>query len=129
MPTSFTEDNRLDDVLLWEGDARYSRDVVTLSFAGAATWKVGTVLGKITANGKFRISNDGGSDGTEVAVAVLAETVTASGAGDVKAVAIRRLAICKKLGLQWDASYDTQNKKDAAMVELEAVGILSRVSA
>jgi hypothetical protein len=128
MPT-LNEQNRLGDVLKWEADERYSRDVVTVNFAGAGTLQVGHVLGRITASGKYKASIENASDGTEVARAMLTEAITVAGAGDVKAVVIARDALVSKAGLVWDATYDSQVKKDAGMVELAGFGIIARDAA
>lgn len=58
--------------------------VVIVSGAGALTR--GTVLGRITASGKYDAYDDGDSDGTEVARAILAHDVDATSA-DVNTVA------------------------------------------
>lgn len=60
--------------------------VVVASGAGVLTR--GTVLGKITASGKYKAYNNGASDGSEVAKLILAKNVDATSA-DVNTVAYR----------------------------------------
>lgn len=55
----------------------------TAVFAGAATWPVGAVLGKVTTSGKYARYDSTATDGSEVPVAVLAAETVATGAGDV----------------------------------------------
>lgn len=53
-----------------------------VTFAGAKTLAKLTILGRITASGKYGFYASGASDGTEVPVAVLMNEVVATGAGD-----------------------------------------------
>jgi hypothetical protein len=57
---------------------------VTLA-AGQGVLKVGAVLGKVTADSKYKLVNATATDGSEVASVVLAEEVDTTG-GDQKAV-------------------------------------------
>lgn len=58
-----------------------------ITFAGAATYVAGTLLGVLTAApaGPYFAWDSGGVDGTEIAVAVLTYDVEAVGAGNVPA--------------------------------------------
>jgi hypothetical protein len=56
--------------------------IVTLT--GGASLSQGAVLGRISANGFYQLSDAGGNDGSEVPDAILAEPVDAT-AGDVQA--------------------------------------------
>lgn len=53
--------------------------------AGAGKLKRGTVLGKVTASGKYTIADSSKSDGSQVGSAVLINDVDASADADVKA--------------------------------------------
>lgn len=68
---------------MFAGDHPIRGEVVTID-AGALV--AGSVLGKITATGKYILSLEAASDGSEVPVAVLAEPADAT-AGDVTALA------------------------------------------
>ncbi|MBF6987250.1 head decoration protein [Cupriavidus sp. IK-TO18] len=70
MPTSFTEGLHTAEFLLSEAKGSYSREQVTLA-AGAAALSSGTLLGKVTATGKYVAYANGASDGSEVAAAIL----------------------------------------------------------
>lgn len=63
------------------GDAEY--DAALLTHAGAGTIAAGTILGRITASGKFVVYASGASDGSEIPVAVLTIDSVATGAGDL----------------------------------------------
>jgi len=80
--TSFTPDNLFaghEIPVLVKG--------VTLE-AGQGELKRGTVLGKVTATGKYKAVNSANEDGSEVADCILADD-TDTTAGDVTAVAYR----------------------------------------
>ena len=71
-----TEPPSMGDVLKYEVNPNYTREVVTL-LAGMP-YPVGSVLGKITASGKFTLSPATGADGSQVATAVLLYAVDAT---------------------------------------------------
>lgn len=89
MPT-LTEGKRTAEFLLSEGEGAISRDVVTI-VAGAGALVAGTVLGKITASGKYKAYASGNADGSQTAVGVLYAAAPSS-ASDQSAVAIVRVA-------------------------------------
>lgn len=99
-----------------------SKDTVTLISGQNLT--AGTVLGKITASGKYTLHNNAASDGSEVAAAVLAYDGDASG-GDASVVAITRLAEVKEDLLVWKTGISAPNKA-AGIVALAANFIIAR---
>ncbi|PWE32773.1 head decoration protein [Maritimibacter sp. 55A14] len=121
--TTLTEGNTGGDFLLFEEDGHYSRDEVTI--AAGADLVPGTVLGKITASGKYVRSVETAVDGSETAVAVLLTPAAAASADVTDAIAIAREARVRRGGLVWDATYDNATKRDAAVAALKAVGILT----
>jgi len=54
----------------------YAKPVTIVS--GSGVLDVGTVLGRVTASGKFKAYNNANSDGSEVAVGILVERVDAT---------------------------------------------------
>ena len=68
-----------------EASNQRSRDNTVVAATGTAILS-GTVLGKVTATGKYKPYANGNSDGTEVAAGILYEGVPAGITGDVKAV-------------------------------------------
>ena len=73
------QNNKTRGIVLWEP---VHEDAVAV-FGGAATWPAGSVLGKVTASGKYARFAPGAADGSEVPIAVLSQDVEAAGAGDV----------------------------------------------
>ena len=80
--------------------------------------KRGHVLGRITASGKYGQYDNDASDGTETAVAILAEDADAT-SEDVKCNAYVHGEF-KEEGLSW---LDEENDKDAGILDLLNHGI------
>ena len=120
----------LGDLLKYELNANVSREAVTLK-SGTA-YVLGSVLGKITASGKYRLSPAAvvvGDEGAEAAVAVLLEAVDATGGDKTGLVVVRGPVIVSKAQLVFDASVDLAAEKTAKHVQLAAVGIVPRDAA
>jgi len=66
--TTLTEGTHPGGFLVWEAFRDYTRETITVA---AGTLEPGTVLGKITASGKYAAHDPAAVDGTETAVAVL----------------------------------------------------------
>lgn len=78
------------EFLLSEGNGTISREEVTVTLAGTALVS-GTVMSKLSADGKYVPYDNVGTDGTEAAAGIL-YTSLAVGTGDVRAVIIARNA-------------------------------------
>jgi len=115
------------DILKYEANANYSREQVTL--LTGTNYVAGSVLGKITASGKYTLSPASGATGEETAIAVLLYDVDASAADQVAVVLARGPAIVSKAGLVFDATVDQAAEITAKHDELVAVGIVPRDSA
>lgn len=103
----------------------FNYDVVTVNEAAAAEYVVGTVLGKITASGKYIISKATAVDGSQVAAAVVVEEKSIPATTDTKILAmVRGPAIVSKAALVLDATIDTAGEKAAVYAALEAKDIL-----
>jgi hypothetical protein len=101
----------------------FTRQVVVINDT-AADLKVGTVLGKVTATGKYKVAVETATDGSKVADAILLQDVTLPNATDTKVlVLVKGPAIVAKGALVLHSSYDTQAKKDAVYDALEAKNI------
>lgn len=125
--TVLTQPPTMGDVLKYELNPNFTRETVTL-LAGTA-YPVGAVLGRITANGKYKLSTSGGSDGAQTAAAVLLYATDAR-AGDQDAVAILRgPAIVSKAALVFDATIDDAAKIATKHGQLAALGIIPRETA
>ena len=120
--TTLTETTHPGGFLVWEAFRDYTRETVTVA---AGVLDPGTVLGRITASGKYAAHDPAATDGTETATAVLWGKADAS-AGDVAAVAlIRGPAIVNRHDLVF-AGAPTEPEIAAAHAALLAAGILVR---
>jgi hypothetical protein len=120
--TILTETRHAGGFITWETFRDYCREVVTIA---TGTLEPGTVLGKITADGKYAAHDPAAIDGTETAVAVLWGKADAT-AADVDAVALLRgPAIVNQHDLVFTGT-PTDPEITAAHTALAAVGILTR---
>lgn len=119
-----TEPPSMGDVLKYEVNPNYTREVVTL-LAGMP-YPVGAVLGRITASGKYKLATSGGTDGAQTAMAVLLYAVDATLADAVGIVVARGPAIVSRAGLAYDATVDDGAKITTKIGQLAAVGIVAR---
>jgi hypothetical protein len=119
-----TETRHAGEFVLSEGNGNISRDSITI-VSGAGVVRAGTVLGKITASGKYTPSPATGADGSQVAVAVNIYEVDATSA-DVAVAAIMRDAEVNVNTLTYAASVDDNTKKAAKATQLAAVNIIVR---
>lgn len=111
----------------------FYHDVVVMNDT-AGSIQVGTVLGKVTASGKFKVSRLGAGDGSEVPSAIYIGTGDALGAPvpttlpattDTKVLALARgLVIVSSAALIFDATINDATKRATAIAALKNVGIL-----
>ena len=111
-----------------------TREVVVVNDA-AKTLKLGMLLGKVTATGKYKESVQSASDGSQNPVAVvigkseLAADVVLPATTDTKVLAlVRGDAIVSKAGLKPHSSFDDATKLSAAYASLATVRILANDS-
>ena len=119
-----TEPPSMGDVLKYEVNPNYTREVVTL-LAGMP-YPVGAVLGRITASGKYKLATSGGTDGAQTATAVLLYAVDATLADAVGIVVARGPAIVSRAALAYDATVDDGAKITTKIGQLAAAGIIAR---
>lgn len=130
-----TEQTRLSNLIKKYDDfdnPELFNDVVTVNEASGVTYKVGTVLGKITASGKYIVSKQAAADGSQNPVAIfigdsagLAQDTAITAATDTKVLVLSRgKVVVSKDALLLDSSFSSQAQKDAAYASLKAVGIL-----
>lgn len=121
-----TEAKRLSNVVkqeLWS-ESGYTRLVVTVNEAAAKSYVPGTVLGKVTADGKYKIAVQTATDGSQVADAIVIGEQSIAATTDTKVlVLIKGPAIVSKAGLVLDATYNLDAEKAAVYAALEAKGI------
>ena len=119
-----TQPPSMGDVLKYEVNPNYTREIVTL--LEGMPYPVGSVLGKITASGKYKLATSGGSDGAQTAIAVLLYPVDATLSDATGIVVARGPAIVSRDGLAYDASVDDGAKITTKLGQLAAVGIIAR---
>ena len=122
-----TEPPSMGDVLKYEVNPNYTREVITL--LQGQPYPVGSVLGKITASGKYTLSPATGADGSQVASAVLLYAVDATLADAVGIVVARGPSIVSRASLAYDATVDDAPKITTKLGQLAAIGIIARDTA
>ena len=104
-------------------DYAYCKKLVTVNDA-AGTLAIGQVLGKVTADGKYKRAVQTASDGSQNAAAIVASAKTIAGTTDTQVLVYFRGPMgVSKNGLVLDATYDTAPEKAAVYASLEALGI------
>lgn len=127
MPIISTENRRISHVIKQQlfPEAGYNRDAVTVNETAVKSYQPGTVLGKVTATGKYKIAVETAVDGSKVGAAIVLEDKSVAANTDTKVLAlVRGPAIVSKAALLLDATYDTQAKKDAVYAAFETIGVL-----
>ena len=119
-----TEQPSMGDVLKYEVNPNYTREVITL--LQGLPYPIGSVLGKITASGKYPLSPATGTDGAEIATAVLLFAVDATLADATGIVLARGPSVVSRAGLAYDGTVDDGTKITAKLGQLAAVGIIAR---
>ena len=119
-----TDQPSMGDVLKYEVNPNYTREVITL--LQGQPYPVGSVLGKITASGKYKMATSGGNDGAQTAIAVLLYAVDATLADAIGIVLVRGPAIVSRAGLAYDTTVDDAAKLATKIGQLAAAGIIAR---
>ncbi len=115
--TVLTETIHQGEFLLSEATGFRSRETVTVTVSGTTKWLSGTLLGKITASGKYIKYTNGASDGSQAVAAILWNELDPV-AGDIKATVLAR--DCEVIGAKLTGS-------DApGLVDMAALGIIVR---
>ena len=120
----------LGDLVKRESDPDYTRESVTLKASTA--YPLGAVLGRITADGKYTFSpaaSTTGTEGAEIACAVLLHAVPASDTDTQAVVLARGQVIVADRALAFDASVADAAAQSLKHQQLAAHGIVVRASA
>ena len=120
---ALAEPLNLGDLLKYDAPNLYSRDRVTV--ASGQNLPLGTVLGIVTASGKYKQIDPSAEDGTQVAAGVLIQPCDASAADRTDGLLIVRHAIVSDHALAWPAAI-TSAEQLAAIAQLKALGVLVR---
>lgn len=122
-----TEGARALGFILSEANGMYSREAATIA-SGEGKLEAGSVLGKVTATGKYVFSPHAqvaGKEGAESAAAVLAYPADATSA-DAACVIVKRAAEVKGPELLYHATVDDAAKKATKAAQLAAATIIVR---
>lgn len=119
---ALNESNTLGDLLKYEAPNLFSRESIIVG--AGANLTLGTVLGRVTASGKYVILAPAASDGSQTAAGVLLGDAAAASA-DAKGLILARHGIVADHALVWPGGI-TNAQKTAAISQLEAKGILVR---
>ena len=126
MTVQFVDTSRFSNLVkheLWP-ETGYCRKEVTVNEAAIKTYAVGTVLGKVTATGKYKIAVETAVDGSKVPAALVISDASIAAATDTKLVVIvKGPAEVSQGALVLDATYDDNTKKGVAYAALEALNI------
>ena len=124
---SMEENNRLGDLLKYEADKNYCREVMTV--ANGQNLKMGTVVGIKSETDEIKIVSiaDDETDGSDSAFGVLLEDINTTLAAK-KALVIARDAILASYYVVFPADSTTDQRKKITK-DLEKRGIVIRQSA
>jgi hypothetical protein len=128
MPLIATDTDRYSQAVKYElaPEVAFCREVVTANETAAKTYAVGTVLGLVTATGKYKIAVQTAADGSQNAAAVVVEDKAVAANTDTKVlVLVRGPAIVSKSALKLDATFNLQAELDAVYAALAAKQILA----
>jgi len=120
-----TDSYRLSNLVKQElfPEIAYCREVGVFNGL-AGDLKIGTVLGKVTATGKYIKAVQTAVDGSAVAAGLLMQDITVAATTDTKVlIMVRGPASISKFGLVFDATYDLDAEKAVVYAALEAKGI------
>lgn len=111
------------EIIIDEPNGRHGRDNITLA-SGSGKVEAGTVVGKVTATGKFKPYDNAASDGSEVAFGATLYDADATSA-DALVSAVTRETSLDIHQLKWKTGTDDAAKA-AAAVDLAARFIVLR---
>ena len=124
--TAIAQPQTLGDLLKYEAPNLYSRETDTV--AAGQKLALGTVLGRDTTSTKLKAFDPDATDGSEIAIGVLAGDVDATLIDRDDALVIARHAIVARGALVWPTGITTAQKA-AAIAQLTFLGVLVRDSA
>ena len=116
----------LGDLLKYEAPNLYSRDRVTV--ASGQNLPLGTVVGIVTATGKYKQIDPSAEDGTQVAAGVLLQACDATLIDRDDGLVVARHANVAHHALAWPDAI-TNAEKLTALAQLKALGVLVRQGA
>jgi len=112
-----TEGNHAGEFIVSEVNIDMCREVVTVILG--ATVVAGTVMGKITASGKYTELAPAAGDGSEVAAGVLFDGVDTT--ADIDGIIIKNLAVVNNKELDWGSA--DAGQQTTAIAELKTLNV------
>jgi len=126
MPIIATDDFRYSYLVkeeLWPEQA-FCRIAATVNESAAKTIPLGSVVGLVTATGKYKVSVQTATDGSQNAVGLVVKKTDVGAGTDTKVLVMHRgPSVVSKAAIVFDASFDTDAKKAAVYAALEAKNI------
>lgn len=119
------EGRRAGEFLLSEANGARSRDNIKF-LAGSGKIKSGSVLGKVTASGKYKPYDPAATDGSQTAIALALNNIDVPEDADLVDVGITRDVEVKTVCLTFNVATDTDAEKAAVLASLASVGIIGR---
>ena len=118
---------RTGSFMVSESNHTRSRETVILTVPAGETLSAGTVLGKISASGKYAPFDEDNGNGTEDVAGILYNTVVND---DDAPVDVQVAAVVRDAEVRLDdlIFYDDTNDADAAVAALAELGIIARPS-
>ena len=122
-----TEGPRLGGLVKWEEQAiqGYAREDVVVNTVGATELSIGSVMGKVTATGKYVPSDPAAVDGSQVAAGLCLENVSVAAATDTTITLLVDDSIVGVNAIVFDVAHDA-GETATALAELKALGIKTR---
>ena len=124
--TAIAQPQTLGDLLKYEAPNLYSRETDTV--AAGQKLALGTVVGRDTTSSKLKSFDPDATDGSEIAIGVLAGDVDDTLIDRDDALVIARHAIVARGALVWPTGISAAQKA-AAIAQLTFLGVLVRDSA
>ena len=122
--TVLVETRHPAEFILSEANGQRSREAITIA-SGAGIIAAGTVLGKVTATGKYIASAVGASDGSQTPAAINIYGCDAS-SSDVTVSGVVRDAEVNGKCLTYHADRDQPAERAAAQTALASLGVIVR---
>ena len=105
-------------------DIGWCREKATASEATAKTYKIGDVVGMVTATSKVKLAVETAVDGFKVFYGIVLEDITVPANTDTKVLLlVNGDAALNKAAVFLDATYDNDTKKNVVYAAMAAKGI------
>lgn len=119
----FHEELNLGDLVKYEGDNLYSRDLVIV--APGQNLVLGQVVGELTASGQIVALQPAASDGSQITIGICIRPITTGENPNPDGLILARHAAVADGALVWPPDI-TPEQQAAAVQQLRALGVLIR---